>query len=360
MSNKESGVRLEDPSFSLRDISLWIFQDDCDIFSGMSTSKKPELTIVVPVYNEEENLQELHVQILNACQKLGKTFEIVYIDDGSSDKSYATMKALQKTHEAVILIRLRKNFGQTAALSAGFDHARGDIVITLDADLQNDPQDFAMLVAKLEEGYDLVSGWRVKRKDRFLTRKLPSTLANWLISVITGVKLHDYGCTLKAFRLDVVKNIDLYGEMHRFIPAIASRMGVNIAEVKVNHHPRRYGKSKYSVFRFVKVILDLLTVKFLLSYSTRPLQIFGLFGLISGALGGAIGIYLSYQRLVLQVSLANRPLLLLAILLLVIGFQFITLGLLAEIMVRSYHESLEKRIYYIREIIESETDMIPE
>ncbi|NOR15407.1 MAG: glycosyltransferase, partial [Candidatus Aminicenantes bacterium] len=259
-----------------------------------------------------------------------------------------------------ILIRLRKNFGQTAALSAGFDHAQGDIIITLDADLQNDPQDFALLVSKLEEGYDLVSGWRIKRKDKFFTRKLPSALANWLISVITGVKLHDYGCTLKAFRLEVVKNIDLYGEMHRFIPAIASRMGVNIAEVKVNHHPRRHGKSKYSVFRFVKVILDLLTVKFLLSYSTRPLQIFGVFGLISGALGGAIGLYLSYQRLVLQISLANRPLLLLAILLLVIGFQFITLGLLAEIMVRSYHESLDKRIYYIREIIDSEAETIPE
>ncbi len=326
----------------------------------MSTSKNPELTIVVPVYNEEENLAELHAQIVGACEKLKRTFEIIYVDDGSTDKSYANLKTIQKNHAAVVLIRLRKNFGQTAALSAGFDHAQGDIIITLDADLQNDPQDFAMLIAKLEEGYDLVSGWRIKRKDRFLTRKLPSAMANWLISVITGVKLHDYGCTLKAFRQDVVKNIDLYGEMHRFIPAIASRMGVNIAEVKVNHHPRRHGKSKYSVFRFVKVVLDLLTVKFLLSYSTRPLQIFGVFGLISGALGGAIGIYLSYQRLVLQVSLANRPLLLLAILLLVIGFQFITLGLLAEIMVRAYHESLEKRIYYVREIIDSEADTIPE
>jgi glycosyltransferase involved in cell wall biosynthesis len=326
----------------------------------MSTSNIPELSIVVPVYNEQDNLKELHARITDACHKLGKTFEAIYVDDGSTDNSYAVLKNIQAEHETVVLIRLRKNFGQTAALSAGFDHARGAIVITLDGDLQNDPQDFGVLVAKLEEGYDLVSGWRVKRKDRFLTRKLPSTLANWLISLITGVKLHDYGCTLKAFRLDVVKNIDLYGEMHRFIPAIASRMGVNIAEVKVNHFPRKHGKSKYSVFRFVKVILDLLTVKFLLSYSTRPLQIFGVFGLISGALGGAIGLYISYQRLILKTGSADRPLLMLAILLLVIGFQFITLGLLAEIMVRAYHESLEKRIYHIREIIGSEADTTSE
>lgn len=326
----------------------------------MSTSDHPELSIIVPVYNEQDNLEELQGRIVDACHKLGKTFEVIYVDDGSTDNSYAVLKTIQAEQKAVVLIRLRKNFGQTAALSAGFDHARGGIVITLDGDLQNDPQDFELLVSKLEEGYDLVSGWRVKRKDTFLTRKVPSALANRLISVITGVKLHDYGCTLKAFRLDVVKNIDLYGEMHRFIPAIASRMGVNIAEVKVSHHPRKHGKSKYSVFRFVKVILDLLTVKFLLSYSTRPLQIFGVFGLLSGALGGAIGLYISYQRLVLQAGSANRPLLMLAILLLVIGFQFITLGLLAEIMVRAYHESLEKRIYYVREIIGSETDTLPE
>lgn len=322
----------------------------------MNTQNRPDLSLVIPIFNEKDNLEKLHAEIHAACLKLGKNHEILFIDDGSTDGSQAILEKIQKQDRNTKIIRLRKNFGQTAALSAGFDHARGDIIITLDADLQNDPNDFGLLLTKLAEGYDIVSGWRAKRKDKFLTRRLPSIMANWLISTITRVKLHDYGCTLKAFRRDVVKNINLYGEMHRFIPAIASHMGVSIAEVKVNHRERRFGKSKYNIFRFIRVIFDLLTVKFLLSYSTRPLQIFGIFGLISGSIGGAIGIYLSYQRLVLQQSIANRPLLLLAILLLVIGFQFITLGLLAEILVRAYHESLEKRIYYIREIISDETE----
>ncbi len=322
----------------------------------MSEAKGKELSLVIPVYNEAGNLNELCEEILHSCQTIGKTFEIIFVDDGSTDNSLQILKQLQKQHPRIKIIQLRKNFGQTAALSAGFDHAKGKIVISLDADLQNDPNDFGLLIEKIEKGYDIVNGWRAKRKDKFLTRRLPSAIANWLISAITRVKLHDSGCTLKAFRNDVVKNINLYGEMHRFIPAIASHMGVSIAEVKVHHRPRKAGKSKYSVFRFVKVILDLLTVKFLLSYSTRPLQIFGLFGLASGIIGGGVGLYLSYQRLILKISIANRPLLLLAILLIVIGFQFITLGLLAEILVRAYHESLEKRVYFIREIIESEPD----
>jgi glycosyltransferase involved in cell wall biosynthesis len=287
---------------------------------------------------------------------LGKSFEIIFVDDGSRDDSYAVLKKLQSADPSLRLIRLRKNFGQTAALSAGFDFARGEIIVTLDADLQNDPEDFGLLLDKIEEGFDLVNGWRIKRKDRFLTKRLPSMLANRLISFITRVKLHDYGCTLKAMRRDVARNINLYGEMHRFIPAIASHMGVTIAEVRVNHRPRRHGKSNYTIFRTIRVVFDLLTVKFLLSYSTRPLQIFGLFGLVSGAIGGGLGLWLSYQRLFQQQSIANRPLLLLAILLLVIGFQFITLGLLAEIMVRAYHESLEKRIYYIREVLDPHDD----
>lgn len=212
------------------------------------------------------------------------------------------------------------------------------------------------LAKKIEEGYDIVSGWRQKRKDKFLTRRLPSAIANWLISLLTRVKLHDYGCTLKAFRRHVIKNIKLYGEMHRFIPAIASHMGVSIVEVKVHHRPRLHGKSKYSLFRFIKVILDLLTVKFLLSYSTRPLQIFGLFGLASGVAGFILGLYLSYQRLIVKVSLSGRPLLLLAILLMVTGVQFITMGLLAEIMARAYHEASEKNIYFIREIVDSDLE----
>jgi len=322
----------------------------------MKKNSHPELSLVIPVYNEEESLPVLYGEINDSCEELGKSFEIVFIDDGSTDGSGKVLKDIQKHDPRVRLIRLRKNFGQTAALSAGFHHSKGKIIITMDADLQNDPSDIGLLLEKMDEGYDIVSGWRIKRKDKFFSRRLPSRIANWLISVITRVKLHDYGCTLKAFQRDVIENIHLYGEMHRFIPAIASTMGVTIAEVKVHHRPRKYGKSKYTLMRIVKVILDLLTVKFLLSYSTRPLQIFGLFGLISGLSGGVLAVILSYQRLVLMQSIANRPLLLLAVLLLLIGFQFITLGLLAEILVRSYHETLQKKTYYIKEILEDESE----
>lgn len=319
----------------------------------MNTNGQIDLSLVIPVFNESENLLRLHKEITDSCTALGKSFEIIVVDDGSWDDSFIILKKIQRQDSKVKIIRLRKNFGQTAALSAGFDHSRGDVIITLDADLQNDPNDFGSLLQKINEGYDIVSGWRVKRKDKFLSRRLPSTIANWLISRITRIKLHDYGCTLKAFRKDVIKNIKLYGELHRFIPAIASHMGVTITEVKVNHRPRQHGKSKYSLFRFIKVILDLLTVKFLLSYSTRPLQIFGLIGLVSGTAGGLIGLYLTYVRIILKQGISGRPLLLLSILLVVIGIQFITIGLLAEILVRAYHETLDKRIYFIQEIIES-------
>ena len=314
------------------------------------------LSLVIPVYNEATNLPELHGEITSACQNLGKSYEIIFVDDGSEDDSLPVLKQLLKKDPHIRIIQLRKNFGQTAALSAGFDSARGNIIITLDADLQNDPQDFGLLIEKIEEGYDLVSGWRAKRKDKFITRRFPSILANWLISKITRVKLHDYGCTLKAFRKEITKHIKLYGELHRFIPAIASNVGISIAEVKVNHRKRRHGKSKYSVWRFPKVILDLLTVKFLLSYSTRPLQIFGVIGFTSGIIGGIIGIWLVYVRLIRLEGISGRPLLFLAILLIVIGIQFITLGLLAEIMVRNYHESTEKKIYFVRDIFQAESE----
>jgi len=327
----------------------------CDILAGMTIEKNPDLSIVIPVYNEAANLPGLHEEISAACQGLEKAYEILFVDDGSQDGTLTVCKQLFEKDPQIRIIQLRKNFGQTAALSAGFDHARGEIIITLDADLQNDPNDFGLLIEKIEEGYDLVSGWRVKRKDRFVTRRLPSIMANWLISKMTGVKLHDYGCTLKAFKREIIKHIKLYGELHRFIPAIASNMGVSIAEVKVNHRKRRHGKSKYSVWRFPKVILDLLTVKFLLSYSTRPLQIFGILGMISGIIGGVIGLWLAYVRLIRLEGISGRPLLFLAILLIVIGIQFITLGLLAEIMVRAYHESTEKRIYFIRNIIQADS-----
>jgi len=319
-------------------------------------SPKIDVSFVIPVYNEEENLPDFYRELTAAGEKLHGSCEIIFVDDGSRDGSFPTLRKIQAADPKVKIIRLRKNFGQTAALAAGFDRARGEIIITLDADLQNDPADVPLLVAKMNEGFDIVSGWRVKRKDKFVSRRLPSKAANWIISRITKVKLHDYGCTLKAFRRDVVKNIKLYGEMHRFIPAIASTMGVAIAEVPVNHRPRIHGKSKYNITKSVRVALDLLTVKFLLSYSTRPLQIFGLFGLLAGLMGGILGGILSYQRLILKQGIANRPLLLLSVLLIVIGIQFITMGLLGEIMIRIYHEAVEKHIYAVREVIDSDSE----
>jgi glycosyltransferase involved in cell wall biosynthesis len=322
----------------------------------MATRSKKDVSFVIPVYNEEKNLQVLYRELTAAGGTLRGSYEIIFVDDGSSDGSFPALREIQAGDPRVKIIRLRKNFGQTAALSAGFDHARGGIIITLDADLQNDPADAPLLVAKIDEGYDIVCGWRIKRKDKFVSRRLPSKIANWIISMVTKVKLHDYGCTLKAFRGELVKHIKLYGEMHRFIPAIASTMGTAIAEVPVNHRPRLHGKSKYNLSKSIRVVLDLLTVKFLLSYSTRPLQIFGLFGLIAGFIGGLMGGILSYQRLVLKQSIANRPLLLLSVLLIVIGIQFITMGLLGEIMVRTYHESVEKPIYVVRDVIDSDSD----
>ena len=319
----------------------------------MSNASKPNLSLIIPVFNEAENVGPLHQEITESCHKLGRTYEIIFVDDGSLDETFIRLKKIQASDSKVHIIRLRKNFGQTPALAAGFDHARGEIIITMDGDLQNDPGDFGLILDKLEEGYDIVTGWRKKRYDKFLTRRIPSKIANWLISTITRVKLHDYGCSLKAYRREVIDNIRLYGELHRFIPAIASNMGISLAEVVVHHRPRTRGKSKYHIWRFPKVILDLITVKFLLSYSTRPLQSFGIFGLVSGLGGIGIGAYLSYVRLFKGQGISDRPLLLLAILLIVVSIQFITLGLLAEIMVRSYHESSDKRIYHIREVIES-------
>ena len=325
----------------------------------MNSTRRPDISIVIPVFNEAENLEPLHQEIVTALEGMGRPFEVLFIDDGSVDPSWTVLRGLQNKDRRIRLIRLRRNFGQTAALAAGFDYARGEIIVSLDADLQNDPGDIPALIRKLEEGYDIVSGWRKSRKDKFFSRRVPSLVANSLISRLTRVKLHDYGCTLKAFRSEVIKNVKLYGELHRFIPAIASQLGVRISEVEVNHRPRVHGKSKYSIFRFTKVVLDLLTVKFLLSYSTRPLQIFGLIGLGSSVVGLVISIWLSIQRLFLGQSLANRPLLLLAVLLIVIGFQFIMLGLLAEIMVRAYHESSGKTIYVTREVLEAAPERVP-
>ncbi len=313
----------------------------------------PYLSVVIPVYNESASLAGLYREITDTLVAWGRPYEVVAVDDGSRDDSFEQLAAIQARDSRWRIIRFRKNFGQTAAFAAGFAHARGELIATSDADLQNDPRDLPALVAAVEKGADIAAGWRKDRKDVFLTRRLPSIIANWIISRTTGVKLHDYGCSLKVFRAEVVKSMRLYGEMHRFLPAIASERGVIIAEQVVNHRARVHGTSKYGLGRTVRVVLDLLTVKFLLSYATRPLQIFGLLGIIMGGLGGVITGYLAYQRLFGYQSLANRPLLLFGILLIFTGVQLITLGLLAEMQARTYHESQNKPIYAIREIREA-------
>jgi glycosyltransferase involved in cell wall biosynthesis len=313
-----------------------------------------ELSVVIPLLNEEKNVTILYKELIEVLTPQKLKFEIIFIDDGSTDKSLAILEEIQKNDPRVVVVSLRKNFGQTAALAAGFDMSHGEIIVTLDADLQNDPADIPKLLSKLEEGYDLVNGWRFDRKDPFINRRLPSIIANKIISFTTNVKLHDYGCTLKALKKDVIKNVRLYGEMHRFIPAIASGMGVLIAEVKVNHRARRFGDSKYGISRTIRVVLDLITVKFLLSYATRPIQIFGLMGFISGTIGFGTALYLTIQRQIYSIPMANRPLLLLAILLIFMGLQFISLGLIAELQARTYHESQNKQIYSVRKIFKTD------
>jgi glycosyltransferase involved in cell wall biosynthesis len=312
-----------------------------------------ELSIVIPLFNEEESVEPLYAQLQEALESLERNYEIIVVDDGSTDRSFELLKGLHVRDKRLKVIRFRRNFGQTAAFAAGFEHAQGQVVVTMDADLQNDPADIPRLLEKLEEGYDVVSGWRVERwKSAWLTRRLPSVVANRLISETTGVHLHDYGCSLKAYRSEVVKNINLYGELHRFIPAMASWMGVSVTEIPVHYQPRQFGRSKYGLSRTIKVVLDLLTVRFLLSYATRPIHIFGSLGLAMSGLGGILGLYLSVVKLALGQDIGSRPLLLLAILLMVLGVQMITMGLLGELVVRTYHESQGKRIYVVREILE--------
>ncbi len=310
-----------------------------------------DLSLVVPIYNEEENIPLLYAEIKEVLDETSFSYELICVDDGSSDRSVAVLEQLNREDDRIVVIELRRNFGQTAAMSAGFDHARGDIIITMDGDLQNDPHDIPAMVEKLNDGYDVVTGWRHDRKDPFISRKLPSMLANKLISWITGVGLHDYGCTLKAFRHEVTENIRLYGEMHRFIPAIASGMGISFTEVKVNHRARRFGTSKYGISRTIRVILDLLTVKFMLSYATRPLHVFGTVGVASSFIGSSIIVVMLFQRQFFDIPMGDRPLLMLAVLMIFMGIQFITSGLLAELIVRTYHESQQKPIYYVRRII---------
>ena len=313
----------------------------------------PELSIVIPVHNESPNIRPLYDELTQTLGHYGRSYELLIVDDGSTDDSFEQLAALQARDPRLRVIRFRRNFGQTAAFAAGFAHARGRLVVTSDGDLQNDPRDIPAMVTLIEQGNDIVCGWRKDRKDALINRRLPSMLANRLISWATGVELHDYGCSLKVFRAEVVKPLRLYGEMHRFLPAIASQIGVRIAEMVVNHRPRQAGATKYGLSRTIRVVLDLATVKFLLSYSTRPLQIFGLIGLVAGGLGLAITAYLGYIRLFTTQGIADRPLLLLGMMLVFIGVQLVTFGLLAEVMARTYYESQDKPTYVIREVRET-------
>ncbi|MBE0411087.1 MAG: glycosyltransferase family 2 protein [Anaerolineales bacterium] len=316
--------------------------------------EKPAVSIVIPIFNEAKSLESLVEGLKRLLESLDQTCEVILVDDGSTDGSVGLLREFYEDDPRFRIVLFRRNFGQSAAFSAGFAYARGDIIVTMDGDLQNDPADIPLLLQKIEAGYDIASGWRVCRRDNWLVRKLPSKIANWLISAVTGVKLHDYGCSLKAYRREVLELTKLYGEMHRFIPALASWVGVTVAEVPVNHYARRYGKSKYGISRTIRVFLDLLTVKFLLDYATRPIQIFGFFGLLSFSAGMVLGVYLSVLRLFYGQPLADRPILLLVVLLVVIGVQLIIMGLLGELVVRTYHETQGKPTYIIREVLSTQ------
>jgi glycosyltransferase involved in cell wall biosynthesis len=329
-----------------------------------TTNPTLNLSIILPVYNEAGSLPSLILELTAVLPELGRSYEIIAIDDGSTDDSVAVLQRLQEEEQHLRIVQFRRNFGQTAAFTAGFDYARGTIIVTMDADGQQDPADIPRLLEVLEDGeYDLVNGWRQNRKEPFLTRKLPSMIANWLIANASDVHLHDRGCSLKAFRRDLVKQMHLYGELHRFIPEIASQVGARVTEVPVNDRPRKAGRSKYGALsRTPRVILDLLTVSFLLSYSNRPMQLFGAIGLLSGGLGGLIGLYLVGNKIIQGIlggaegfrsyRIGTSPWLMLAVLLIMLGVQFLMMGLLGEILTRTYHEAQGKPIYAVRQVLE--------
>ena len=307
--------------------------------------------MVIPVYEEEENLRDLHEKILESVGSSNDGLEIIYVDDGSQDGSFGVLKSLAAEDKRVKVIRLRRNFGQTAALSAGFYHARGNIIVTMDADRQNEPADVPKLLAKMDEGFDVVSGWRADRKEPFLTRKFPSKMASVLISKITGLKLHDYGCPLKAYRREAIESVNLYGDMHRIIPAFVHWNGYSVVEVEVQHYPRMKGQSKYGMSRIFKVLLDITAAKFLNSYSTRPIHMFGALGFLSMGSGVVAGIIVMFQKYFSDVFAHRNPVLFLAVFLFLLGMQFIVLGLLAELLARTYYESQEKQIFLVKETV---------
>ena len=318
----------------------------------MSKRPAPKISIIVPVYNEAPNLKPLIEQILEVMRSMGETFELILVDDGSVDNSRTLLGDMKRTCPELLVVFLRRNFGQSAAMTAGFDYARGDIVVTMDGDLQNDPRNIPELISKLEEGYDLVNGWRKDRRDAFVSRRLPSLIANRLIGMATGVKLHDYGCSLKAYTGDLAKNLLLYGELHRFIPVLARFYGARISEVVVSHHPRTMGKSKYGIGRTFRVILDLMLMLFFQKFATRPLQLFGKGGGFLLVLGVVIELYLTGVKLWQGQDIGGRPLLLLGALLIITGMVLVGIGLCAELIIRTYYESSGKRIYTVREVLE--------
>jgi glycosyltransferase involved in cell wall biosynthesis len=317
--------------------------------SMTAPADEPDISVFLPVYNEEPNLRPLHAKLDQALQALGRSAEIVYVDDGSNDGSLKILREIAQEDPRVRVVALRRNYGQTAAMAAGIDAARGKVLIPMDADLQNDPADITRLLDKLDEGYDVVSGWRKNRKDKMITRKIPSMIANRVISWIGGVPLHDYGCSLKAYRRESLQDVKLYGEMHRFIPIYASWAGASVTEIPVEHHPRTMGKSKYGLSRTLKVVYDLMTIKFMASYQTKPIYVFGSFGMLAFAISLLAGLYAVFLKLFHKADFVQTPLPVLTIVMFAVGIQFLLMGLLAEMLVRIYHESQSKPIYAIRE-----------
>lgn len=305
------------------------------------------LSVVVPIFNEEENITPLYRELKNVLEGLGTAYEVIFVDDGSVDASYEVLQGLAKDDKEIKIIQFRKNFGQTAAIAAGVEHAQGEVIVTIDGDGQNDPRDIPRLLEKLEQGYDVASGWRKDRRDPFLNKRFPSALANKLISWLTRVRLHDYGCTLKAYRRDILRDIHLYGEMHRFIPAYASWVGARITELEVAHHPRRHGKSKYGLSRTTSIILDLITILFLQRYSTKPIRLFGGAGMTLLGLGILSGLFVLFRRIIWGGAWIS-PMILISFLFITMGVMFILLGLIAEIIIRTYHESQGKPIYVVK------------
>ncbi len=310
---------------------------------------EPYISVVIPVYNEEESIEALYKELKSVLDNIKKTYEIIFVDDGSTDKSFEILEKLHNKDKKVKVIKFRRNFGQTSAISAGFDNSKGDIIITMDADLQNDPKDIPKLLDEIKKGYDVVSGWRKNRKDPFITKKVPSKISNILARKLTGVNINDFGCTLKAYRRKAIENIELYGEMHRYVPALVSWRGFRIGEIPVIHHERRYGKTKYNVFRLMKGFLDLINIKFWTRYSTRPLHFFGAFGILMVLLGSIISIYLALTKIFLNESIGERPLLILGVLFVIVGVQFITFGFLYEILTKIYYSN--RKIYEVEKIL---------